>query len=130
MLLWLCAVLSVCYTVQAFRCAVQYPRAMQGLVRCITSPTPDSGEPVAEAEGHVVLVPEVQDCRAYDAQVAVRGGIALVHRGRCTFAAKAAHARAAGAVGMVLINSDDDLSFFLQVRDVSTCPLDRHQCID
>lgn len=91
---------------------------MQGVVRCIArSVGSAASSEVSGAEGHVVFVPEEQDCRAYNAESAVRGGVALVHRGRCTFETKALHARAAGAVGMVLINSDDDLSFFLQVRE-------------
>ena len=68
-------------------------------------------------EGHVVRVPEQEDCAPYDAtRLPVLGGIVLVHRGRCTFAQKAAHAQAAGAAAMVLINSNDDLNFFLQVQ--------------
>ena len=101
----------------ACRCTVQYPHGLQGIVRCISAPMSNSQQQSSATEGHVVLVPEQEDCAPYDAtRLPVRGGIVLVHRGRCTFAQKAAHAQAAGAAAMVLINSNDDLNFFLQVQ--------------
>jgi len=39
----------------------------------------------------------------------MKGNIALVQRGECSFAAKAKHVQKAGAIAMILINSNEEL---------------------
>jgi Zn-dependent M28 family amino/carboxypeptidase len=48
-----------------------------------------------------------EGCEAADAAAITPGAVALVRQGTCPFAHKAAHARAAGAVGMIVINTED-----------------------
>jgi Zn-dependent M28 family amino/carboxypeptidase len=48
-----------------------------------------------------------EGCNPADASAVTPGSIALVRRGTCTFAQKAAHAATAGAAGMVVINAED-----------------------
>jgi hypothetical protein len=42
------------------------------------------------------------------------GKIVLVERGECTFEEKARHAQDAGAIGVIVINSDVFLSFYFR----------------
>jgi Zn-dependent M28 family amino/carboxypeptidase len=48
-----------------------------------------------------------EGCAPTDAAVVTPGSVALVRRGTCTFAQKAAHAGAAGAAGLIVVNIDD-----------------------
>jgi Zn-dependent M28 family amino/carboxypeptidase len=48
-----------------------------------------------------------EGCNPADASAITPGSVALVRRGTCPFAQKATHAAAAGAVGMIVINSAD-----------------------
>ncbi|TQM15322.1 M28 family metallopeptidase [Pseudonocardia kunmingensis] len=48
-----------------------------------------------------------EGCAPEDAAGVTPGSVALVRRGTCTFADKAAHAARAGAVGLIVINAED-----------------------
>jgi Zn-dependent M28 family amino/carboxypeptidase len=48
-----------------------------------------------------------EGCAPADASAVPPGSVALVRRGTCTFAQKATHAAAAGAVGLIVINNED-----------------------
>ena len=54
------------------------------------------------------LTPMVgEGCDPADASSVTRGSVALVRRGTCPFAQKAAHAATAGAAGLIVINNED-----------------------
>jgi Zn-dependent M28 family amino/carboxypeptidase len=48
-----------------------------------------------------------EGCNPAEASAVTPGSVALVRRGTCTFAQKATHAAAAGAVGLIVINVED-----------------------
>jgi hypothetical protein len=96
---------------ETFECTVKYPQILQTHVKCITA----FSTPGFELEAPAMFIPESKDCDEYGTSSPVRGHVALVRRGRCSFSQKATHAYAAGAVGLVLINSNDDMAFVLQV---------------
>lgn len=62
--------------------------------------------PSGSASAPLVLVSNV-GCDAIDYPAEVEGGIALISRGTCSFAAKATNAKAAGAVAAVVYNNID-----------------------
>ena len=70
------------------------------------SVTPMSGGVVAMTDEANAEGPSTTDgCTAYMNGDAVRGKIALVDRGTCTFVQKALNAQAAGAVGLIIIDN-------------------------
>src|ERR1700754_4055829 len=62
--------------------------------------------PAAGVTGPLALMAG-EGCAPTDAAGVAPGSVALVRRGTCTFAQKAAHAAAAGAAGLIVINTDD-----------------------
>jgi Zn-dependent M28 family amino/carboxypeptidase len=48
-----------------------------------------------------------EGCNPADASAVTPGSVALVRRGTCPFAQKSAHAAAAGAAGLIVINAED-----------------------
>jgi Zn-dependent M28 family amino/carboxypeptidase len=62
--------------------------------------------PAAGVTGPLALMTG-EGCAPTDAAGVAPGSVALVPRGTCTFAQKAAHAAAAGAAGLIVINTDD-----------------------
>lgn len=65
------------------------------------------GPPFSPSPRPVVAAKPELACGALQNARAVRGAYALVQRGVCTFMAKASALEAAGAAGVVVINSDD-----------------------
>ncbi|MCR5977118.1 M28 family peptidase [Gordonia jinghuaiqii] len=63
-----------------------------------TGDTPVTARPVAVGE---------LGCAAVDYPPAVRGAVAVITRGTCTFADKARNAQAAGAVAAIMVNNED-----------------------
>jgi Zn-dependent M28 family amino/carboxypeptidase len=61
------------------------------------------GSPAAKLSAPLVVIPGAGEPEDY-AKLPVRGAIAVVRRGKLTFALKARHAATAGAVGLVVVN--------------------------
>ncbi len=76
------------------------------------------GTAAGEVTAAVVVVPGVGKPADF-AQVPSRGAIALVQRGEIRFVEKVRHAAAAGAVGVVIVNSDDREGFGVLGESVS-----------
>jgi Zn-dependent M28 family amino/carboxypeptidase len=62
--------------------------------------------PAAGVTGPLTLM-NGEGCAPTDAAGVTPGSVALVRRGTCTFAQKSAHAAAAGAAGLIVINTED-----------------------
>ncbi|MGH3588266.1 MAG: M28 family metallopeptidase, partial [Pseudonocardia sp.] len=62
--------------------------------------------PAAGVTGPLTLMVG-EGCNPADASAVTPGSVALVRRGNCTFAQKAGHAATAGAVGLIVINTED-----------------------
>ncbi|MEO9327477.1 M28 family peptidase [Gordonia aurantiaca] len=64
-------------------------------------------------------------CAPTDFPAGVRGNLAMITRGECTFADKARNAQSAGAVGVVIVNNEDGPPFGLTLdpEDVPGIPV-------
>jgi Zn-dependent M28 family amino/carboxypeptidase len=85
----------------------QSPEAAEGPVRTLTnSGSADVTAPLQAVNLELTETPaaSTSGCDARDFDGFVRGAIALVRRGTCTFQVKAENAVAAGAVGVVVMN--------------------------
>ncbi|WP_230842323.1 M28 family peptidase [Gloeobacter morelensis] len=65
-----------------------------------------SGSPAGSAAAAAVVVPGVGEAEDF-ARVDAKGAVAIVRRGKIPFLEKARHAARAGAVGLVVVNSQD-----------------------
>ena len=67
--------------------------------------TASFGAQVFDVSGTVVASAPVNGCTAFTNAGAVAGNIAIIDRGVCGFAVKAANAQAAGAIGVIIANN-------------------------
>ncbi len=103
------AVISVAATQNGGGPAVQVntPAAIAGLKAATTA---EFGPPISTPiTSDLVAAAPYNGCSAFTNAAAVAGKIALVQRGTCTFLAKTQNARAAGAIGVVIVNNQPGL---------------------